>query len=135
MHGSHLLVSAALIVAAALPLKAATSYDNYVDLQLVLAVDVSGSMDFYEQRVQRDGYVQAFRDPEVISAITSGPYGRIAVTYVHWAGAFFQQATCRGRSSRPRTMPMRLPRSSGSAVRFPARYFDFQRAPLRRERL
>jgi hypothetical protein len=92
MHGSHLLVSAALVVAAPLPLNAATSYDNYVDLQLVLAVDVSGSMDYYEQQVQRDGYVQAFRDPEVVSAITSGPYGRIAVTYVHWAGAFFQQA-------------------------------------------
>jgi len=92
MHARRLLVSAALAVAAALPLKAATSYDNYVDLQLVLAVDVSGSMDYFEQQVQRDGYVQAFRDPEVISAITSGPYGRIAVTYVHWAGAFFQQA-------------------------------------------
>ena len=92
MHARRLLISAALVAAAALPLKAATSYDNYVDLQLVLAVDVSGSMDYFEQQVQRDGYVQAFRDPEVISAITSGPYGRIAVTYVHWAGAFFQQA-------------------------------------------
>ncbi len=92
MHGRRLLASAALAIAAALPLRAATSYDHYVDLQLVLAVDVSGSMDYFEQQVQREGYVQAFRDPEVISAITSGPYGRIAVTYVHWAGAFFQQA-------------------------------------------
>jgi hypothetical protein len=65
--------------------------DNYVDLQLVLAVDVSGSMDLAEQRVQRDGYVQAFRNPEVIRAITTGPYGRIAVTYVEWSSSYFQQ--------------------------------------------
>jgi hypothetical protein len=86
-----LWLSAALAAITVLPLRAATSLDRYVDLQLVLAVDVSGSMDYYEQQVQRDGYVQAFRDPQVISAITSGPYGRIAVTYVQWAGAFIQQ--------------------------------------------
>ena len=81
----------ALVAAAALPLHAATSSDNYVDLKLVLAVDMSGSMDAREQQVQRDGYVQAFRDPEVLKAILSGPYGRIAVTYVMWAGAFSQE--------------------------------------------
>jgi hypothetical protein len=57
-----------------------------VDLELVLAVDVSLSMDLDEQRLQRDGYVAAFRDPEVHAAITSGPNGRIAVTYLEWAG-------------------------------------------------
>jgi hypothetical protein len=57
-----------------------------VDLELVLAVDVSLSMDLDEQRLQRDGYVFAFRDGEVHKAITSGPNGRIAVTYVEWAG-------------------------------------------------
>jgi hypothetical protein len=91
MRVCTLVLSAAVAVSAALPLQAATSTDRYVDLQLVLAVDVSGSMDYYEQQVQRDGYIQAFRDPAVISAITSGPYGRIAVTYVQWAGAFIQQ--------------------------------------------
>src|SRR5215475_5478389 len=50
-----------------------------VDLELVLAVDVSLSMDLDEQRLQRDGYVAAFRDPEVQKAIASGPSGRIAV--------------------------------------------------------
>jgi hypothetical protein len=64
---------------------------EYVDLQLVLAVDVSGSMDLNEQRVQRDGYVQAFRNSDLIKAITSGAYGRIAVTYVEWSSAYFQQ--------------------------------------------
>jgi hypothetical protein len=57
-----------------------------VDLELVLAVDVSRSMDFEEQRLQRNGYVAAFRHPEVLAAIASGPLGRIAVTYVEWAG-------------------------------------------------
>jgi hypothetical protein len=66
------------------------SFDRYVDLKLVLAVDVSGSMDGNEQRIQRQGYVQAFRSPEVIDAISSGPYGRIAVTYVEWSSAFYQ---------------------------------------------
>jgi hypothetical protein len=62
-----------------------------VDLELVLAVDVSLSMDLDEQRLQRDGYVAAFRDPEVHKAITSGAFGRIAVTYVEWAGPPTQQ--------------------------------------------
>jgi hypothetical protein len=57
-----------------------------VDLELVLAVDVSGSMDEEEQAIQRQGYVEAFTRPEVVDAIRSGPYGRIAVTYVEWAG-------------------------------------------------
>ena len=57
-----------------------------VDLELVLAVDVSYSMDLDEQRLQRDGYVEAFRDPMIIKAIQSGQHGRIAVTYIEWAG-------------------------------------------------
>jgi Protein of unknown function (DUF1194) len=61
-----------------------------VDLQLVLAVDVSGSIDPRELRVQRNGYVQAFRDPEVIRAIESGVHGRIAVTYLEWSSVDFQ---------------------------------------------
>jgi Protein of unknown function (DUF1194) len=61
-----------------------------VDLELVLAVDVSLSMDLDEQRLQRDGYVAAFRDSEVQKAITAGPHGRIAVTYMEWAGPSVQ---------------------------------------------
>src|SRR5262245_41044818 len=61
-----------------------------VDLELVLAVDVSLSMDLDEQRLQREGYIAAFRDGEVHKAITSGPYGRIAVAYMEWAGPSVQ---------------------------------------------
>ncbi|MFM9943539.1 MAG: DUF1194 domain-containing protein [Hyphomicrobiaceae bacterium] len=62
------------------------------DLTLVLAVDVSLSMDLDEQRLQRDGYVAAFRDPVIWKAIASGPTGRIAVTYMEWAGIATQNA-------------------------------------------
>jgi hypothetical protein len=64
--------------------------DTPVDLELVLAVDVSRSMDMDEQNLQRDGYVAAFRHKDVIEAIASGPGGRIAVSYVEWAGPAFQ---------------------------------------------
>jgi hypothetical protein len=62
-----------------------------VDLELVLAVDVSRSMDFGEQQLQREGYSQAFRSSEVVDAITSGLNGRIAVTYLEWAGSGIQR--------------------------------------------
>ena len=57
-----------------------------VDLELVLAVDISMSMDPDEQRLQREGYIAALRDPTVMKAIKSGQRGRIAVTYLEWAG-------------------------------------------------
>ena len=66
---------------------APASSTDYVDLELVLAVDVSMSMDVEEQRLQRDGYVAAFRDPELLKAIRGGLHGRIAVTYIEWAGS------------------------------------------------
>ncbi len=52
----------------------------------MLAVDVSLSMTGDEQAVQREGYVEAFRNPAVHQAIRQGMVGRIAVTYVEWAG-------------------------------------------------
>ncbi len=71
----------------------ALAMDVPIDLELVLAVDVSGSMDFEEQQVQRAGYMDAITHPEVLAAIRSGPYGRIAVTYVEWGGSGYQQTT------------------------------------------
>lgn len=56
-----------------------------VDVELVLAVDVSASIDGGEVNLQRVGYVQALTDPSVISAMLSGPLGRVAVTYVEWS--------------------------------------------------
>lgn len=64
-----------------------------VDLALVLAVDVSSSMDEAELRLQRAGYVAAITDPAVMAAIEAGAAGRIAVTYVEWAGPRDQVVT------------------------------------------
>jgi len=83
---------AALLLAPLFATPSPTSaQDAPVDLELVLAVDVSRSMDATEQRIQRDGYVAAIKHPEVIAAIKSGMIGRIAVTYVEWAGPASQQ--------------------------------------------
>jgi hypothetical protein len=57
-----------------------------VDVELVIAGDVSHSMDDRELRLQREGFTAAFRHPEIQWAIRSGATGRIAVTYVEWAG-------------------------------------------------
>lgn len=57
-----------------------------VDIELVLAVDISQSMDYDEHELQRNGYVDAFRHKDVVNAILSGPEGKIAVTYMEWAG-------------------------------------------------
>jgi hypothetical protein len=62
-----------------------------VDLQLVLAVDVSRSIDDQEFALQRQGYAQAFTHPSVIQAIQANIHGRIAVTFVEWAGSDFQR--------------------------------------------
>ncbi len=56
-----------------------------VDLELVLAVDVSYSVDALEAETQREGYVAAIQHPSVIDAIQSGLHGKIALTYVEWA--------------------------------------------------
>lgn len=57
-----------------------------VDLKLVLAADVSRSVDEREFKLQRQGYAAAFRDPRVMRAIRSGPLGRIAVCFFEWSG-------------------------------------------------
>lgn len=62
-----------------------------VDMELLLAVDVSPSVDSHEAAQQRQGYLTALATPEVIGAIESGPLGRIAVSYVEWAGTGFQR--------------------------------------------
>ena len=61
-----------------------------VDLQLVLAVDVSRSIDEVEAELQRRGYVEALTNDRVIDAILSGEHKRIAVCYTEWAGTHYQ---------------------------------------------
>ena len=58
-----------------------------VDVELVLAVDVSYSMDMDELAIQREGYAQAIQSKEFLQALKAGPSGRIAVTYFEWAAS------------------------------------------------
>lgn len=62
-----------------------------VDLLLVMAVDVSRSVDEDEARLQREGYRSAMIDRQVLAAIKGGPVGAIAVAYVEWAGYSYQE--------------------------------------------
>jgi len=58
-----------------------------VDVELVLAVDVSQSMDRGELALQRQGYIDAVLHPQVLNAIRGGMYGRVAITYVEWGAS------------------------------------------------
>jgi hypothetical protein len=62
-----------------------------VDVELVLAVDVSYSMDPEEQALQREGYMAALTSREFLQALKQGAHGRIALTYFEWAGVQHQQ--------------------------------------------
>jgi len=64
--------------------------DTPVDLQLVLAVDVSRSIDEVEAELQRRGYIEALTNDRVIDAILSGEHRRIALCYTEWAGTHYQ---------------------------------------------
>jgi hypothetical protein len=88
-----------------------------VDLELVIAVDVSYSMDVEEQRIQRKGYVDAFRSPEVVRAVLGGPLGKTAVTFVEWGGSAVQ------------IVPWTLIDGSASADQFAE---ELRRQPVRR---
>ena len=61
-----------------------------VDLQLVLAVDASGSVDQRRFNLQKQGYVAAFQNPKVLTAIRSGAWQSIAVTMFQWTGPLLQ---------------------------------------------
>jgi hypothetical protein len=57
-----------------------------VDLQLVLAADVSRSINDDRFQIQRQGYAAAIADPRVVRAMTSGALGRVALTFFEWSG-------------------------------------------------
>ncbi|MDZ7829131.1 MAG: DUF1194 domain-containing protein [Halofilum sp. (in: g-proteobacteria)] len=86
-----------------------------VDLELVLAADVSGSVDSTDFALQRDGYEAAFRDASLISKIAGGSIGSIAATLVYWSDSAVQSVGWT-RSVTPRR-PMRLPNAIAAAGR------------------
>lgn len=81
----HALVVAAL-VGWSVPARA-----EPVDLELVLAVDSSASVDYVEFNLQLEGLGYAFRDPDLVAAIGNGAHGAIAVTLMEWASAGRQE--------------------------------------------
>jgi uncharacterized protein DUF1194 len=62
-----------------------------VDLLLVLASDVSRSVDTRKFELQRQGYAAALSNPRVIEAIRSGPHGKIAICFLEWSGQTSQK--------------------------------------------
>jgi hypothetical protein len=75
----------ALAAAASIAARPALAEEGTVDLLLVLAADVSRSVDEKKFKLQRDGYAAAIADPRVVRAMTAGPSGRIALCFVEWA--------------------------------------------------
>ena len=82
---------AALAAGTTLGSRTAKADPLVVDLQLVMAVDVSRSIDEVEAELQRRGYIEAMTNERVIEAIVSGENRRIGVCYVEWAGTHYQQ--------------------------------------------
>lgn len=64
---------------------------NPVDLELVLAADVSFSMDKGKLELRREGYAQAITSPEFLKALKTGPSGKVAITYFEWAASSYQK--------------------------------------------
>jgi hypothetical protein len=90
-----------------------------VDVELVIAVDISYSMDPDEQALQREGYVLALTSKEFLQALRQGAHGKIAVTYFEWAGQLDQKIV----------MPWRVIDGPESADAVAA---EIARAPIRR---
>ncbi|MFO1141131.1 MAG: DUF1194 domain-containing protein [Amaricoccus sp.] len=77
---------AALSLLAAVPAAAQPAPATPVDAEIVLAVDVSRSMDMAEFDIQRDGYAAALRHPDLMRAVTAGRLGKVAIAYFEWGG-------------------------------------------------
>jgi hypothetical protein len=73
-----------------LPFKGLAAEQMPVDLELLLAVDISGSIDADEARLQREGYARALIDKDVLKAIRGGIHGKIAIAYFDWSDAYLQ---------------------------------------------
>src|SRR5215468_3617556 len=85
------LVALCLLLALPATAPADAQERKEVDLALAMAIDISGSIDPDEAKLQREGYVQAFRDPVIVKAILGGSNGRIAVAYYEWSDAWVQR--------------------------------------------
>jgi len=80
------VLACAVVVAALLAVGAPLARAEKVDVALVLAADVSRSIDDDEFKLQRQGYAAAITNPRVLQAIAAGQFGAIAICFVEWSG-------------------------------------------------
>jgi hypothetical protein len=102
-----------------LPISSAADEANRVDVELILAVDISYSMDMDELALQREGYALAITSKEFLQALKTGPTGKVAVIYFEWAASTDQKIV----------IPWRViegPESAGAVAE------EILKAPLRR---
>jgi len=107
------------IAAPATPSLPAQAGEIKVDVELILAVDISYSMDMDELALQREGYALAITSKEFLQALKTGPTGKVAVTYFEWAASTDQKIV----------IPWRVidgPESAGAVAE------EILKAPLRR---
>ena len=90
LRGARIWRAIAWALFMVLAIAQAAAAQTVVDLQLVLAVDASGSVDQVRFELQKRGYVAAFRHARVLQAIRSGPNRAIGVTMVQWTGPMLQ---------------------------------------------
>jgi len=117
MRAFGLILAASLIALLAPPDRA--DAQTQVDVELVLAVDISYSMDFDELALQREGYITALRSKEFIDALRGGAHGKVALIYIEWAGTHEQTVV----------VPWTLIDGRAAAEAFAARLAE---APVRR---
>lgn len=122
---------------AAASLGAAATRAEIVDLRLVLAADVSISVDNHEFELQREGYATAITSEVVLNAIRAGPHHAIAVCFIEWSGPSKQRVVADWTVIRDgematvfantlRTAPRSFADATaiGSAIDFAMRYFE-----------
>ena len=119
---ASLQICASIAALFALCSSAPAAQQLQVDVKLVLAVDVSPSIDYEEFRLEREGTAAAFADPDVIRAIQSGSLGRIAVAMLDFSSEQFNRVVINWTTIKDRA----------SALAFAAAIRDAPRTPGRR---
>ncbi len=96
-----------------------TTHPGRVDIALVLAVDVSSSIETSERHFQREAYAEALRDPRVAQMALGGRTGRVAIAYMEWSGKRYQRVL----------LPMRVMSSPAEMAQFAAEILAIEDAP------
>jgi hypothetical protein len=91
MMNALLRTALAFLALAVVPLAPSSAHAQDVDLLLVLAADVSRSVDHQKFELQRQGYAAAISNPQVLDAIRSGTHGKIGLNFLEWSGVGAQK--------------------------------------------